>query len=82
MSWCLMCPRGKYTISDLQRHASRKGGKCLTGKYGGYHKLHQWQCSKGHIWNASWSDVKSGKIIWCLKCYKEKCFSDLDQIEQ
>ena len=76
-TWCPTCPRGKYTISDLRKHASNKDGKCLSDIYHGYHELHEWQCFKEHTWNASWTNVKSGGT-WCPQCHKEKySISDL-----
>ncbi len=69
--WCPRCPRNKYSIVDLQKYASSKGGKCLSYTYDGYHEHHLWECSKEHIWKATWTNIKDGKT-WCSECHKEK----------
>lgn len=75
--WCRKCkiindnlkskiPRAIYSLQDLQKIASEKGGECLATEYSGSKKL-LFRCSFFHEWMA-----KSGNIIkrnsWCPMC--------------
>jgi hypothetical protein len=58
------------TIADMQELASRKNGKCLSGKYiTGKIKL-LWECKQNHRWEATPAQIKLGR--WCPLCAKEK----------
>lgn len=58
---------GRITIEEMQRIAKKRGGKCLSKTYiGGRNKL-TWQCSKGHVWDATGQSIKHQKS-WCPKC--------------
>lgn len=66
-SWCPKCAgRAPLTISDLSFTAATKNGKCLSLTHPGSHKNAKWQCSAGHIFYATPSNVRSGK--WCPHC--------------
>ncbi len=68
--WCHECsgrlPKEKG-ILQAKNHALSKGGVCLSSEYIYATTKLKWQCSEGHIWDASYSSiVKSG--TWCPKC--------------
>lgn len=71
-SWCPKCARinsfgpKKYTIKDMMDIASKRGGKCLSFKYDGAKSKIDWQCSFGHIWQATPNNIKNGS--WCSIC--------------
>ncbi len=75
--WCNECEKErrviqgekiilKINIDDMRRLAQAKSGKCLSSEYKGSDIKLKWQCSKGHIWDAVPSSVKSGR--WCPDC--------------
>ena len=72
------------SIETLQQHAMSKGGKLLSDNYCGSLAKHCWQCSKGHIWDASWSTIHKG--CWCPVCgslnQAEKCKTPLRILQQ
>ena len=47
------------TIQDMHSLAKARGGKCLSTEYINISTKLQWQCAKGHIWEAVYN--KS----WC-----------------
>ena len=50
----------------MLEHAKTKGGLCLSEKYTNSKTHLKWQCSKGHTWNATSSNILRGK--WCPQC--------------
>lgn len=62
--------RAKYTIADMQRIASSKGGDCLSQQYVNYNTKLYWRCEKGHEWSSTPRDVISG--YWCGDCAGNK----------
>ncbi|MBW2995407.1 zinc-ribbon domain-containing protein [Candidatus Woesearchaeota archaeon] len=70
--WCPICAIKK--VADLKRlpiekmHelAKAKGGECLSDVYINSQTKIKWKCNKGHIWNATPSDIKNGN--WCPFC--------------
>lgn len=78
-TWCPICAKkirsefrflNKLTIKELQKIASKKDGKCLSEIYVNAHTKIAWQCSKGHIWDATPNSIKKG--TWCPKCAQSK----------
>ena len=65
--WCPVCAGHQILdLEQIQRIASDCGGKCLSNDYhGGKQKL-KWQCSEGHTWFTTYSNVYSGG--WCPEC--------------
>jgi hypothetical protein len=55
----------RITIQDAILLAESRNGKCLSENYIPEEKL-IWKCSDGHIWQAQYSNVSSGK--WCPHC--------------
>jgi hypothetical protein len=59
--WCKHCKNGiqQYTIKDLQNHAEKKGGNCLSDKFLMTSTKYRWECggSEKHNWVATWSNT-------------------------
>jgi len=70
--WCPICGNARQlSIKEMQEHARRKGGKCISKKYiNNYTKL-QWECVHGHQWEATPSSIKRGR--WCPECFRVSC---------
>ncbi len=74
-SWCPKCDskrRGlarRKSIEDAQELAKQHGGKCLSKKYDVYPNKLLWQCSKGHKWLSTYTNIQSGR--WCPECAKQ-----------
>lgn len=67
--WCPECAgQKKYTVTDLRHLAEKEKGVCLSIKYKGAHRKVRWMCNKGHKWNATPHNIRSGS--WCPKCSK------------
>ena len=66
--WCNQCKLDNY-LSNIKEIALSKGGKCLSKSYEHSLKKLEFECSKGHRWEASSSSIKTG--TWCRKCYFE-----------
>ena len=60
-------PKKYHNINDLKIHASNLGGKCLSTTYKNNSTKYEWECSKGHRWEANWNNVLS-KGNWCKRC--------------
>jgi hypothetical protein len=66
-SWCLKCSGYEsLTLEDMQVLARSRGGFCLSNEYKNAGTKLKWTCSKGHVWDAKPSHVKSGS--WCPYC--------------
>lgn len=55
------------TIDKCQETAKLKGGKCLSTEYKNNHTKLKWECSKKHIWEASFANVYHNNS-WCRIC--------------
>ena len=66
--WCRICATKNRmdTIDDAHEYAKKRGGKCLSEKYTGFHQKIEWSCEHGHTWRAKLSNIKQG--TWCRKC--------------
>ena len=58
----------KIDIIDITIFANLKGGKLLSNNYTNSKEKLSWQCSKDHIWEATWNSIKSNR--WCPHCIK------------
>lgn len=66
--WCSICSgKKKLTIEFAQKEAEKRGGKCLSDIYLNNKSKLKWQCNKGHIWKASFTEIKN-KESWCPYC--------------
>ena len=57
----------KFTIKDMQGIAEARGGKCLYTEYVNSNTHLEWECSEGHHWETTPSQIKH-KNSWCPKC--------------
>jgi len=64
--WCPYCAGKNKTIEDMKKIAKEKGGLCLSKHYRNNHTNLKWQCAKGDIWMATFSNVQKG--TWCPFC--------------
>lgn len=62
-----MKPQTKYTLADMRRLARSRGGRCLSLKYTNMRARLTWRCGKGHVWDASPSNVMYHGS-WCPTC--------------
>lgn len=68
-SWCPECarPRRRYSIVDMQRLASERGGECLSKRRSGTVSPLRWRCARGHRWQMNPHNLLySG--TWCRAC--------------
>jgi len=71
-SWCSICNGNKkITIEECHLFAQNNGGECMSEKYNNNHEKMKWKCSKGHLWNASFGNIKNNKT-WCVECSYNK----------
>jgi len=78
-SWCPFCAKKKAielrvskrlsSIEEMQRVAQERGGRCLSTKYVNALSKLDWECDKGHRWQAAPAFIKRG--TWCPKCRKK-----------
>jgi hypothetical protein len=59
--------RNIITIEMCQELAKERGGKCLSVVFEYTKSNLKWQCSKGHIWEANYRNVKHNNS-WCPDC--------------
>lgn len=65
--WCPECSiRPKLTLADFQRLAAGRGGRCLSVEYVNTKRKLLFECSKGHVWEATGGSVRDG--TWCPVC--------------
>lgn len=57
----------RLDISDVRKLAESRGGKLISKNYINAHQKLKWKCSKGHIWFAKQTNIKSGNQ-WCPVC--------------
>lgn len=75
--WCPKCAgRILPTIEEIRVIAEQRGGRLISTIIINNHDHLEWECSEGHIWKASWANVKY-KHSWCPHCVKyyqeERC---------
>lgn len=59
----------KYSLKDCQKFAAKVGWECLSTEYKSTHTLMSWKCANGHIWNATFNNIKE-KNTGCPYCSK------------
>ncbi len=65
--WCPICKPTRYTLEDAQNMAISHGGKCLSDTFLNSRNFPlQWECKKGHKWEAVLTSVIKGS--WCKIC--------------
>lgn len=65
-NWCPNCIGRNGTIDEMKILAQNKLGKCLSNQYKNSSVKLKWECSEGHIWQASPTSIKFGS--WCAEC--------------
>lgn len=71
-TWCPKCSKQdtasklKSDLSEFQKIAEAKSGKCISNTYVNSQSKLEWQCSKGHKWSAVAGSVRQG--TWCPTC--------------
>lgn len=80
--WCRKCKTKENSLKKMnsiekyQNKAKERGGKLLSKDYLGNNIKHTWQCSKGHVWEAT-----PGSILytnnWCPYCSGRRKSIDL-----
>jgi len=69
-SWCPYCRvDNAKTIKDMQELVAKRGGKCLSEKYVNNKTKLNWQCSEGHIWEATPNNIILNH--WCPECRRK-----------
>jgi len=72
--WCPECVGlKKLTIYDMEEVAKSKGGECLSKIFTNSRSKLKWKCDRGHIWDATSSNIKNG--TWCPDCGGSKRLS-------
>ena len=72
-SWCLECGKissankRRGSIEECHNIAKERGGKCLSKEYVNTNTKMNWECKKGHIWEAAFGHIKHSKS-WCPTC--------------
>jgi hypothetical protein len=67
-SWCPACVKlNKPDISSLYQVAIARGGTLLSSVYNNNRDKLIWKCDKGHVWSATWNNIKD-KNQWCPVC--------------
>lgn len=59
----------KLTIQDCRQEAQKRGGACLSEKYGTIQSSYIWRCAHGHEWSSTFAIIKQGS--WCPICAKK-----------
>lgn len=73
--WCGKCSvTARLTIEDCQKSAAERGGKCLSTQYKNTRTHMLWECSDGHLWEATYGKIREGR--WCPVCDKKKVLDE------
>ena len=69
--WCPTCAGNRRgTIQDIQKLASKRGGRCLSGTYVNAITKLQFECEMKHRWWATPNSVAEGS--WCKQCAHQR----------
>jgi hypothetical protein len=77
-NWCPQCVnieraermRKQDGLAELQHVAAAKGGRCLSDAYIASNHLYRFECSEGHHWQATASQILLRS--WCKYCAAKK----------
>lgn len=72
-TWCKKCSisNKKDSISDMQKLAELRNGKCISSEYINSQTKLIWQCEYGHKWEAKPNNIRHKKS-WCPYCRVKK----------
>jgi len=81
-NWCPVCAGQCLSIEDVQKLAQKRGGKCLSKVYERARNDLTWQCSEGHVWKTTYTNIQKGR--WCPECSSRKrhTIKDAQEIAQ
>jgi len=86
-TWCPTCRGRNPRIEDMGAIASERGGKLIASHIPDSSTKIEWECTDGHRWFASPTDIKRGR--WCPKCKAEQvsarfkgCLQDMQALGQ
>ena len=65
-TWCPTCCGKHPRIEDMAAIASERGGKIIAQHIPNSSRKIEWECSGGHRWLATPTEIKRG--TWCRKC--------------
>jgi hypothetical protein len=66
-SWCAGCAGVlKLNLQIAREFAHKRKGFCLSTVYENNRQLLKWECKKGHVWEATMSNLSRGE--WCPVC--------------
>ena len=67
----------RLTIENMHQLAESRGGTFLSFRYTNSSSRHEWQCEKGHRWQATPSSITQGS--WCPHCagLAKKTYADM-----
>jgi len=78
-------PTSREMLATLKAIAIERGGRCLSRHYEGCDGKILWECSKGHLWKATASNVKNNGS-WCPRCAPQatanKLRSNIDNMQE
>lgn len=75
-TWCNICSfqktaeKLKLSIEDCHKTAFERNGLCLSKSYKNTQTKLTWQCNKGHVWESTYGNIRSGK--WCRICSQKQ----------
>lgn len=86
--WCPTCgviknsSGQRFSIKNAKELATFKDGKCLSTEYKNARSRLTWKCKEGHIWDAPYDSIRSGR--WCPYCAGKRPFDKrmLDEIAE
>lgn len=70
--WCRKCADAtrRTSLSDVQKMAAARGGKCISTEYVNLNARMMWACGQGHQWEATLAAMAK-RATWCMFCRKE-----------
>ncbi|MEI6815370.1 MAG: hypothetical protein WCL14_02075 [Bacteroidota bacterium] len=86
-NWCFKCAHKRIaakqfdTIETFHAIAKENGGKVLSKEYVSSLTKMEFQCSEGHVFWASASNIKNNRL-WCIICNKIKRDKPKNKIER
>ncbi len=70
---------GELTIAEMRYLAEKQGGGCLSEKYVNAATKLLWQCSEGHQWKATPTNIKRGR--WCPYCFQNRWLLTIEEMQ-
>ncbi|HKR05552.1 MAG TPA: zinc-ribbon domain-containing protein [Bacteroidia bacterium] len=69
--WCVVCLKEEdkqERLEQMKIFAKKKDGRCLSVKYINADTKLKWECSRRHIWEERFSNLKNRGGNWCIRC--------------